>query len=789
MYVWARMTKIGKSPNRLGNVLAVPAILLALAVILMVAIGLRSAARKSDQISVERQTREVWLALGAAQDDLAQSQTGIAIWNLALLELRRAKPDWGWFDSNVGEYLNYVFAHHADFILDERDRPAYGMMFGARVSPTRYSEFALPLAPLVEAVRGRIHVKPNPHERLPGARPNPRSTARTSPRARHATDLVLLNGRPAVVSIMRMIPDTKAVRDTPGREPLLVSIRYLDKAFARDLSRVKLIAAARIAATPHMAADERAIPLVSGRGQHLGFLIWKPELPGSALLASMAPTAVVAVALLIAVLALLALRLARTMRENTHALSLLETAHTDLEVAHAHLETAHAELQEKEALAHHRALHDSLTGLPNRVLFNDSVEQLLTEAGAKPRCAIMLLDLDRFKQVNDTLGHHAGDILIQQVAARLNVTIKPGDIAARLGGDEFAVLVRSCSSDEELEQLASSLVRSLRRPFYIQQSKAFVGVSIGIATKDCATSGRSEMMRRADLAMYQAKEGGRGGYRFFTIDMEERALLRSMLERDFRDALSVDDQLFIEFQPRVAASKQRLVGCEALVRWNHPRNGLIPPQEFIPIAEDIGLIERLGLWVLEKTCAVARDWPLLTFSVNLSPTQLRNPAFPELVRNCVRSAGVEPHQIEFEITEGVLLADDRLSLAALADLRGQGFTVSLDDFGTGFSSLSYLTKFKVDKIKIDRSFTEGLASSTDAPAVICAVVSLGRALGLVVVAEGVETAEQCDFLSAAGCDELQGFFFSPPLKKEQLPALLNGDEAAESEAPRGYLTH
>jgi diguanylate cyclase (GGDEF)-like protein len=536
-------------------VLAVPAILLALAVILMVAIGLRSAAQKSDQISVERQTREVWLALGAAQDDLAQSQTGIAIWNLSLLELRRPRPDWGWFDSNVGEYLNYVFAHHADFILDARDRPAYGMMFGVRVQPARYARFARQLAPLVAAVRGRIHVAPNPHERLPGTRPNPHSTARTSPRSRHATDLVLLNGRPAVVSVMRMIPDTAAVRDTPGREPLLVSIRYLDKAFAQDLSRVKLIAAARIAATPHMGADERAIPLVSSRGQRLGFLIWKPELPGSALLASLAPTAAMAVTLLIAVLGLLALRLARMMRENTHALSLLETAHTDLETAHAHLETAHAELQDKEALAHHRALHDSLTGLPNRVLFNDSVEQALAEAADTPPCTIMLLDLDRFKQVNDTLGHHAGDILIQQVAARLNVTLRPGDIAARLGGDEFAILVRSCPTEAELEHLASSLVRSLRRPFYIQRSKAFVGVSIGIATADGATSGRSETMRRADLAMYQAKEGGRGGHRFFTIDMEERALLRNMLERDFREALSAEDQLFIEYQPRVAASK------------------------------------------------------------------------------------------------------------------------------------------------------------------------------------------------------------------------------------------
>jgi len=744
----------GRSRKWSANALVGPIVLLALAVTILAAIGLKSAVRQSDQLSVARQTREVELALSAVQDDLAQSQSGVAIWNLALIELRRPHPDWSWFDSNIGEYLNYVFSHQADFILDGHDRPVYANVLGKRASPGHYDQLAATLRPMVDAVRGRTHLPPNPHERFPGGRIHPRSTARTSPRSIHATDLVLLAGHPAAVSVMRMIPDTPAVKDTPGAEPLMICIRFLDAGFSRDLSQLKLIDAARISSHASTAAGERAIPLLSSRGGRIGYFIWRPELPGSALLASMAPVATGAVSLLIFALALLAVRLVKMMRANVDAL--------------AKLESAHADLTAKEVQAQHRALHDSLTGLPNRLLFIESLERALRDCRADHPLAIMLLDLDRFKQVNDTLGHHAGDLLIQEVAERLRDTIGPEDVAARLGGDEFALLVRSCSNETDLRQMAVALTRILDQPFHLGDSKAFVGVSIGIIRSEGHSGDRSELMRRADLAMYRAKEDGRGGFRFFTGDMEDRVLQRSALEHDLREALVAGDQLFVEYQPRISSGEHKVVGFEALLRWRHPTKGLIPPQAFIPIAEETGLIEQIGLWVLERAAHVARDWPFLSFAVNLSPVQLRDPTFPDCVHACVAKAGTEPRQIEFEVTEGLLLADDPVSIAALARLRNDGFEISLDDFGTGYSSLNYLTRFKVDKIKIDRSFIERLSRSPEAAAIICAVVALGRAMGLVVAAEGVETAEQRDFLSAAGCDELQGFFFSPGITEEKI---------------------
>jgi len=746
-----------------ANVLVGPVVLLALAVTLLAAVGLRSAAHQSDEISVERQTREVELALTTAQDDLAQSQAGIAIWDLAQIELRRPRPDWTWFDNNIGIYLNYIFSHHADFILDGHDRPVYGASLGERISPLGFSRFRSALQPMVDAVRGRSHRPANSHERLPHQRPNRRSTARTSPRAIHATDLVLLDGHPAVVSVMRMIPDTPAVKPTPGIEPLLVSIRFLDSGFSRDLLQLKLIANARISPRAITMGEERAIPLVSSRGGRIGYFIWRPEMPGSVLLASMAPIAAVAVVLIVAALILLALGLAKTMRANAEA--------------HAGLKSAHAHLQAKEEQAQYRALHDDLTGLPNRLLFDDAVERALGETNTNGSLAVMLLDLDRFKQVNDTLGHHAGDLLLREVAVRLQANIGREDIVARLGGDEFALLVRSCSTQAALRRLAGSLIQALDQPFHLSGTDSFVGVSVGIIAKG-RTASRSELMRRADLAMYQAKRHGSGGFRFFKPQMEEAAQRRSVFERDLRAALAARDQLFVEFQPRVAAGTQQVVGFEALLRWRHPSRGIVGPQDFVPIAEETGLVEEIGMRVLEQTVNVARQWPGLSFAVNVSPVQLRNPAFPDRARGCVELAGVQPRQIEFEITEGVLLADDRVSTTGLAKLREAGFAIALDDFGTGYSSLNYLTRFKVDKIKIDRSFIDRLESAPDAPAIICAVVALGRAMGLSVAAEGVESAEQRDFLTAAGCDELQGFYFSPGMTADAMIHYLDGECAS-----------
>ena len=487
--------------SRYAYAVIMPVVLLASVMTVAAAWGVWSAAHRSDELSMDRQAREVRLAIGATEDELAQSQAGVAIWNLAVAELRKRRPDWRWVDNNLGIWLNFVFRHHCDFVLDADNAPVYGMMLGRRVVPSRYDAFAVQLQPLVDRARGHSATAPNPHERLPGFPPNPQSSAKTSPRAIHATDLVKLGGRVAAVSVMRMIPDTPDLPSTPGREPLLVSIRYLDAAFLRDLSQVKLIANAHVSAYPDVRAGQHAIALTSSRGRRLGYLIWRPELPGSALLSSTAPIAMLGVGGLLLALLLLAVRLARMMREDAQILY--------------ELGVAHAELKEQEAQAKHRAYHDILTGLANRAYFDETVDRLL-EGPANERCsAVMLLDLDRFKEVNDTLGHAEGDLLLQQVAQRLLEAVGPSNLVARLGGDEFAVMLTCGCGEDEVGHIASAIVSAIHSPFDLNGCTRFVDISVGVKLAKSEAARRSELMREADFAMYQAKQDRGGAYRFF----------------------------------------------------------------------------------------------------------------------------------------------------------------------------------------------------------------------------------------------------------------------------------
>jgi diguanylate cyclase (GGDEF)-like protein len=401
-------------------------------------------------------------------------------------------------------------------------------------------------------------------------------------------------------------------------------------------------------------------------------------------------------------------------------------------------------------------------------------DQLLAHAPGEGVHAVLLIDLDRFKQVNDTLGHLGGDHLIQLVAARLQALIGAGDLVVRLGGDEFAVLVSARADEEAVGALAGAMVAALREPFTVLGTHVFIGASIGIACHPRCGGDRSELMRMADIAMYRAKAEGRDGHCFFTEDMDESVKMRRAIEHDLRRALATQRELMVHYQPRMNAGGSRVIGLEALVRWHHPDRGLLAPDAFIAIAEETGLIHELGAWVLRDACAVARAWPSLSIAVNLSPVQFRARGIAAELIEIVRHAGARPQQIELEVTESILLDDDAAVHDALAALRHAGFRIALDDFGTGYSGLGYLSKFEVDKIKIDQSFTRRLGESADAAAIIQAVVRLGQAMGLAVSAEGVETREQRAFLEHAGCNELQGFLFSAAVPPGALAALLGG---------------
>jgi diguanylate cyclase (GGDEF)-like protein len=403
--------------------------------------------------------------------------------------------------------------------------------------------------------------------------------------------------------------------------------------------------------------------------------------------------------------------------------------------------------------------------------------------------AVLFMDLDNFKYVNDSLGHETGDELLVKVARRIERSLRPGDTAARFGGDEFIVLLEDIAGAEDAIRAAERIVNELRDPLVLVGQEVSVGASIGIAlSRPADVAGDGNLLRNADAAMYAAKQGGKATYRVFDPSMNKEARVRLRLENELRAALE-RGEFAIHYQPKVELKTGRIVGFEALVRWHHPTRGLVDPDHFIPIAEEIGLISPIGRWVLERACRQAKGWheahpdlPPLTLAVNLSPRQFQRPDLVEEVGEVLRETGLDPGALELEITEGVAMEDAPSTLTTLYKLKGLGAKLSIDDFGTGYSSLSYLKRFPVDYLKLDRSIVEGLDQDPRNNAVASAVIVLAHSLGQRVIAEGVETEEQLGRLRLLGCDIGQGYLFAESGPNEAAVALF--EETLEGKPPR-----
>ena len=435
-------------------------------------------------------------------------------------------------------------------------------------------------------------------------------------------------------------------------------------------------------------------------------------------------------------------------------------------------------LQRALARSTHLATHDALTGLPNRALFYDRVEQELAWCRRDgSMLAILYLDLDRFKEVNDTLGHAAGDRLLVGAAGRLRTCIREADTLARLGGDEFAIIQAGVRQIADIEMLAQRLIDAMDQAFDLAGNQVNVGVSIGIALRRATELSVSKvdpgiLLQEADTALYRSKEEGRGVYRFFATEMNKRLLERRALESDLVAALE-QGQFRLHYQPQFDLVERHLVGAEALLRWRHPVRGEVRPDAFIPLAEECGLIVRIGEWVLREACRQAAQWPSLgRMAVNISPVQFRRAGFVDQVKDALTRAGLNARRLELEITEGVLLHETEETLATLHSLHALGVTIAMDDFGTGYSSLGYLQKFPFDKIKIDRSFVHALQSDSHAAEIVRAVLRMSHAMGIRVNAEGVEKESQASILMEEGCEEVQGFLFSRGLDAEAFSTLL-----------------
>ena len=425
-----------------------------------------------------------------------------------------------------------------------------------------------------------------------------------------------------------------------------------------------------------------------------------------------------------------------------------------------------------EAKIAYMAHHDALTELPNRVSLRSAMDGALNQVARGGSLAVLCIDLDYFKAVNDTLGHPIGDVLLQAVADRIRACVRPTDTVARLGGDEFAIVQMMADQPTGATALATRLIKDLSQPFDVHGHQVVIGASVGIALAPGDGENPDQLMKNADMALYRAKEDGRGAFRFFEPEMDAKMQRRRRLELDLRKAVALN-AFEVFYQPTINLERRQVTGFEALLRWRDSERGLIPPLEFIPLAEEIGLIGQIGAWVLKQACREAMRWPEhIGIAVNLSPMQFKGGTLVLDVVAALGESGLPAHRLELEITEAVLLQNTEATVATLNQLRDLGVRIAMDDFGTGYSSLGYLRKFPFDKIKIDRSFIHDLEEKPDSIAIVRAVTGLGNTLGMATTAEGVETAEQVEQLKAEGCTEVQGYFFSKPVPAKDIDKLL-----------------
>lgn len=573
---------------------------------------------------------------------------------------------------------------------------------------------------------------------------------------RWAGGLVGVEGRPQLVTVATIVPDLDA--RLLNRSPAyFVTMQPLDQAAIVGMRRNLVMSDLVVSAAGPAAHAENAIPLTGVDGARLGWLVWHAKSPGPTILRRAAPMLWVWLLFFVGVVVGGGVILRRMWRVTR-------------------------ELLVSEAQARHNALHDGMSGLPNRMYYMQRLhEELARHLAGEVRGDVFVayLDLDGFKGVNDALGHHVGDELVRQVAMRLRHVLPAGDFIARFGGDEFVLMRCAEGGRAQADAFGQDVMTLMREPFLVVGHTIEVTCSCGISWGPSHSEDPGELLRRADIALYRAKQLGRARYRRFTRDMDASVKLRSELEVELRRAIA-RDELTMAYQPIVNVGDERIVGVEALLRWNHPERGAIRPDLFIPIAEQSGLMTVLGTWMLRRVFTECRDWPTCDISVNLSPLQIMAGNFVATMAGLVEETGIDPRRVVLEVTEGMMLDRSEHVATMLGELNAMGFRIALDDFGIGYSSLSYLRSFQFERIKIDRSFVSNIESDTDAHAILCTIASLGRSLRMKVVAEGVETDSQLQLVQAAGCGLVQGYLFWKAMPGNEARNLLV-DQLAEAE--------
>ncbi|MFC3164655.1 putative bifunctional diguanylate cyclase/phosphodiesterase [Ciceribacter thiooxidans] len=704
-----------------------------IALVVAAQVFLTWATRVIDDQSEARQVPIAEHVISQLRSRVAHDQESSTVWDEAVETVRKPpSPERDeWIDGNLGSWMISYFGHDAAFVLDPADRPIYAYVDDKISGPEAFDRFRSVTEPMASRLRDML-------------RRQDRSQVNDRVLSPGVSDFSRIGEHPAIVSVKPVVSDSGEIEQVPGQEYLHVAVKYLDSDFLQELSSEYGFHGLFFSPVSQKLPGTAELPIVADSGQIVGYFGWLPYRPGSAFLASISPALVGALLLLIITLTLFLLALYRRLKVN----------------------------RAQEERIRFLANHDALTGLLNRTAFERELDLALMPAkGAVPQIAVLYLDLDRFKQINDTLGHGAGDDVIREVAKRIGVLLPPEGRLCRVGGDEFNIFV-PFSEVSEVEALCSRIVSSIAEPFVIDGKTTFAGVSVGAAYSPLHGANRSELTRKADVALYNAKASGRGRFTTFGVHMDVIIRERAEIERDLHAALTKTGQFHVLYQPKYRARTGDLISVEALVRWYHPTRGCLSPTFFIPIAEEAGLIKALGRYVLEEACKAAAKWQIGSVAVNVSPIQWRNPGFASEVEATLEATGLDPHRLELEITETAWMDGTSTCIANIRALRDLGVAIALDDFGTGFSTFGRLHDTEVDHIKIDKSFIDGLGKSRGDEAIVQAIVDMAHAKGLKTTAEGVQTQEQSAFLTEIGCDELQGFLFSEPVSVRDIDKLL-----------------
>jgi diguanylate cyclase (GGDEF)-like protein len=705
--------------------------------IVCVVIAVLGSARRADDAAIDTERQLFMRALTSRAERVLREVEGIATSETGVRNIRlQFDPDW--IKARVGQRLHAFFDHDFVFIADTSDQVVYARLWDHDVDPNWINTIKSDLGPMLELLRGRTRDGGEAVivAGVDGAPPGGRNhrTAR----------LQAFLGRPAIVAAVVAAARSDTATYVDVTAPAVLSVKFIDEAMLADIALQLQLPGLRTLEGQPLPPGDYAFDLPDKQGQAIGHFAWTPKRPGAGIVDGVIPF----IAIALAGFALLAALMVRHMRRTAATIAAGETR------------------------LRHLAMHDPLCGLPNRIYFGEQLEALIERVRkGSPAAAVFYIDLDHFKDVNDTLGHPIGDELIRNVTQRLTNALRGNDLVARIGGDEFAVITTAAHDEAALQTIANRLVTALCAPYSIGNQTIVIGASIGIAIVHEHIGAAADIMRHADMALYRAKNEGRNRACIYDTAMHADLLKRKIVENDLRIAID-KDELHVAYQPIVNNSGKTVIGVEALCRWTHPARGVIPPSDFIPIAENSELIIALGEWVLRRACIDGKAWPGITVSVNVSPLQFRRADFVEVVERILGETGFDPNRLELEVTESTLLGNVDTAELAMFRLKALGVRLALDDFGTGYSSLLYLRRFPFDKLKIDQSFVHAIEKAADAAAIVHAVVSLGRGLGMKVTAEGVETADQQLFLRAAGVHYMQGYRFGRPCSAADIKARL-----------------